>query len=208
MNLKIFCLICIFGLFYSALQAQEKKSPTALFLYKWGYIFPDSTHTHNQPDSADKWPDTLYFNTAYRTKLLGSPTIPISFSRIELINGKYQVSPIISLGYGYTWFTGTFVFTETDKILVDPRFYFGAAADISLQNNLSFDKLAGLFTGVFVGFSSFSLFMGYDYITGSPSISIGGRIDVYTFHQLSLKPIGKVREERRHKTGALKIRDE
>jgi hypothetical protein len=31
---------------------------------------------------------------------------------------------------------------------------------------------------------------------------------VYTFHQLSLNPIGKVRESRRHKTGSLQIRDE
>jgi hypothetical protein len=92
--------------------------------------------------------------------------------------------------------------------MVDPRFYFGAVADVSLQNDFSFNKLAGFFTGVFIGFGNFSLFMGYDYVTGSPSVSIGGRIDVYTFHQISLNPIGKVRESRRHKTGSLQIRDE
>jgi hypothetical protein len=207
MKFKLFFLLPAI-LFFTEVKGQEEKSPTALFLYKWGYIFPDSTGRHDEPDSTDKWPDTLYFNTVYKTKLLGSPTIPISFSRIELIDGKYQVSPVISLGYGYTWFTGTFVFNETDKIMVDPRFYFGAVADVSLQNDFSFNKLAGFFTGVFIGFGNFSLFMGYDYVTGSPSVSIGGRIDVYTFHQLSLNPIGKVRESRRHKTGSLQIRDE
>ncbi len=195
-------------LFFSEIKAQEEKSPTAQFLHKWGYIFPDSTGKYDEPDSTDKWPDTLYFNTVYKSKLLGSPTIPISFSRIELVDGKYQVSPTISLGYGYTWFTGTFVFNETDKIMVDPHFYFGAAADVSLQNDLQLDKLAGFFTGGFIGFGNFSLFIGYDFITHSPSVSIGGRIDVYTFHQLSLKPIGKVSESRRHKTGVLQIRDE
>ena len=207
MKSKIF-LAPILILFFSYAHGEEEKSPTALFLYKWGYIFPDSTHTHDQPDSLDKWPDTLYFNTVYKSKLLGSPTIPVSFSRIELSGGEYQVTPVISIGYGYTWFTGNFVFTETDKIVVDPRFYFGAVADFALQNDLQLDKLAGFFTGVFVGISSFSLFMGYDFITGSPSVSIGGRIDVYTFRQLSLNPIGKVKEARKHKTGALIIRDE
>ena len=204
---KIFFLLP-FILFFLKAKAQEEKSPTALFLYKWGYIFPDSPHAVDEPDSTDKWPDTLYFNTVYRPKLLGSPTIPVSFSRIELSAGKYQVTSVISLGYGYTWFTGNFVFNETDKIVVDPRFYFGAVADFALQNDLQLDKLAGFFIGGFVGISSFSLFIGYDFIALSPSVSIGGRIDVYTFRQLSLKPIGKVREERKHKTGALRIRDE
>lgn len=206
MKQKIFFLFAAV-FFFTTSKAQEVKSPTALYLYKWAYVFPDTTRAAVM-DSSDKWPDTLYFNTVYQPKLLGSPTIPVSFSRIELVDGKYQVSPTISLGYGYTWFTGNFIFNETDKITVDPRLFFGAVADISLQNNLQFNKLAGFFTGAFIGFASFSLFMGYDFVTLSPSISIGGRIDVYTFHQLSLNPLGKVREERRHKTGALRIRDE
>ncbi|MEO5572801.1 MAG: hypothetical protein ABIT08_07885 [Bacteroidia bacterium] len=187
------------------LNAQGNKSPTYKFLVKRNYTFPDSIST----DSLNrKWPDTLYYNTVYRSKVLASPTIPISFSRVVLINGKYEVTPTISIGYGYAWFLGTFYFNETDKISVDPTLYFGLMADISLQNNLSLDKLTGLFTGVFVGLSSFTFFGGYDYITQGPILGIGGRIDLYTLRQSYLKPVGKVWEERPHKTGALPIRNE
>ena len=138
MKLKfLFLFLVSILLLADAIRAQVEKSPTAQYLYKWGYIFPDSTAANDQPDSLDKWPDTLYFSTVYQPKLLGSPTIPISFSRIELSSDTFQVTPVISLGYGYTWFTGNFVFSEIDKIMVDPKFYFGAAADFAIQNNLN-----------------------------------------------------------------------
>src|SRR5437016_5086046 len=95
--------LCLFLLIYTFAYAQEEKSPTVQFLDKRGYIFPPGAN-HNLPDSLKKWPDTLYYNTAYTSRLLGSPTIPISFSRLEIVNGKYQLSPTISLGYGYAWF--------------------------------------------------------------------------------------------------------
>ena len=73
-------------------NAQEEKSPTVKFLIKRGYTFTDSTQVNNRAESLKKWPDTLYYNTSYRATLLGSPTIPISFSKIVLENGKYQVT--------------------------------------------------------------------------------------------------------------------
>ena len=204
---NILLLILILILCDSKLIAQEKKSPTYKFLQKRKYVFPDSL-AHDTVILNKKWPDTLYYNTVYHTKLLGSPTIPISFSRVILINGKYEVTPTISIGYGYAWFFGNFYFNETDKVSVDPTFFFGLMADVSLQNDLSLDKLTGFFTGAFIGLSSFTVFAGYDYIISSPLLGIGGRIDLYTLHQSSLRPIGKVSEARRHKTGALPIRNE
>src|SRR4051812_42996045 len=86
--------------------AQEEKNPVVEFLTKRGYTFPDSNKVNTQPDSLKKWPDTVYYNTTYKSKLLGTPTIPISFSRLELVDGKYVLSPTISIGYGYAWFRG------------------------------------------------------------------------------------------------------
>ena len=76
---------------------QEDKSPIVKFITKRGYQFPTTLNNGNIPDSIKKWPDTLYYNTVYKAKLLGSPTIPISFSKIEYVNGKYEVSPTISI---------------------------------------------------------------------------------------------------------------
>lgn len=204
---KIFLSI-IFSLIISSAFAQEEKSPIAHFLNKRGYEFPDTSTTLNVPDSLKKWPDTLYYNTVYKARLLGSPTIPISFSRIEYVDGKYQVSPTISVGYGYTWFLGDFIFNENDKITIDPTFYFGLVSEVGLQNDFSFKKLAGIFTGGFIGFGSFSLFFGYDYISHSASIGLGGRIDLFSIKQIYLKPIGRVREARRHKSVAPMIGNE
>src|SRR5437016_536892 len=115
-GMKTFFLIFIFSiLLIFAASGQEEKSPIVTFLNKRGYFFPCTTERNLIPDSLQRWPDTLYYNTPYKARLLGSPTIPISFSRIEYSKGAYQVTPTISIGYGYTWFNGDFIFNENDK---------------------------------------------------------------------------------------------
>lgn len=206
-----FILCTIFSVFLLSALAQfnqSKKSPTVQFLQKRGYHFPDTADKETNAKFFRKWPDTLYYNTAYVARLLGSPTIPISFSRIEYVDGKYQVSPTISLGLGYTWFTGNFIFNENDKISIDPKLFFGLVADVGLQNDFSFKELTGIFAGGFIGFGNFSLFSGYDFMTRSPSIGLGGRIDLYTVSQNFMRPIGKVKELRKHKKRAVPIEDE
>lgn len=189
-------------------NAQEEKSPTVKFLNKRGYTFTDSSTVNSRTKSLRKWPDTLYYNTSYRATLLGSPTIPISFSQIVLVKGKFVVVPAISIGLGYTWFIGKFSFNENDKITIDPVFFFGLFADVGLQNDFSLNKFTSIFTGGFIGFGAFTFFGGYDYLSKSPSIGLGGRIDLFTISQICLKPFGKVREVRKHKKKAIPISNE
>lgn len=204
---KIFLLLFFYSFLVYA-NAQDDKSPIVKYLYSRGYEFPDTPKREIMPDSLRQWPDTLYYNTVYKARLLGSPTIPISFSHIEYSRGQYQVSPTISIGYGYTWFFGDFIFNENDKITVDPGFFFGLVSDFGLQNDLSLKKLASFFTGGFIGLGSFSIFIGYDFVNKSQSLGLGGRIDLFTLKQKFLKPIGKVKEARRHKSIAPMIGNE
>jgi hypothetical protein len=95
-----------------------------------------------------------------------------------------------------------------DKITIDPSFFFGLIGDIGLQNDFSLNKLASIFNGGFVGIGAFSLFAGYDYLSKSPSIGLGGRIDLFTLSQDFLYPIGKIREARKHKSVAVPIGNE
>jgi len=190
-----------------AQDTPDEKSPIVEFLNKRGYAFRN-TVSDTLPDSLKQWPDTIYYNTVYKAKLLGTPTIPISFSSIEYVDGQYQVSSLISIGYGYSWFFGDFIFNENDKITVDPGFCFGVAAHAALKSDFSLKQLGGFFTGVFIGTEAFSLFGGYDFIAKSATIGIGGRIDLYTVHQKSLKPLGKVKEVRKHKSFAQPISNE
>jgi len=192
----------------SFVNGQDEKSPITKYLIKRGYEFPESGRQKLIPDSLKQWPDTLFYNTLYKAKLLASPTIPISFSKIVSVNGEYEVTPTISIGYGYTWFFGDFIFNENDKITVDPGFFFGAIASVGVQNNFDLRKPAGFFTGGFIGFGPFSLFFGYDFISQSASIGLGGRIDLYTISQNFLKPIGKVREKQKHRKIAPIIENE
>ena len=192
----------------TAMYAQTDKSPTVQYLNKHGYKVPGDKTKKQVSDSMKIWPDTLFYNTIYKPRLMGSPTIPISISKIEYNHGQYVVTPTISIGYGYTWFVGDMMFTEYDKIIVNPKFFFGVTADIGLQNDFNITRPAGLFAGGFVGFQAYSLFLGYDFITHSPSIGIGGRIDVYTLKQMSLRTYGKVKELRKHKSSAIVIKNE
>src|SRR5436190_6579170 len=124
--LFLFTFICLAIHVSEAQNSQEEKSPVVEFLNRRGYSF-EQMKNEKLPDSLKQWPDTLYYNTVYKAKLLGSPTIPISFSSIEYVDGQYQVSSLVSIGYGYTWFFGDFIFNENDKITVDPTFCFGVA---------------------------------------------------------------------------------
>ena len=190
-----------------AIGQSRQKSPTAKFLYKRGYVFPGGDKSKQKKPT--RWPDTLFYNTTYKSTLLGSPTIPFTLSRVEYLNGRYEITPTVSVGYGYTWFFGHFIFGENDKIIVDPIFFFGLIADIGLQNNFSLrQRPTGFFTGGFIGTSGFSLFAGYEFLSKSPTIGLGSRIDVYTLSQKSLRPIGRVRELRKRKRIARPIDDE
>ena len=205
---KVLPSLLLLLLIVTTANAQKEKGPLVRFLNKRGYEFQDSPVKKNLPDSLKKWPDTLYYNTVYKAKVLGSPTIPISFSRIEYSNGSYEVTPTISIGYGYTWFYGDFIFNENDKITIDPTFFFGLIADVALQNNFNLTKPTGFFTGGFIGFGTFSLFFGYDFIGSAAAVGLGGRIDLFTVSQKAFHPIGKIYEERRHKRIARRIDNE
>src|SRR5205823_1153244 len=108
MKIAISFLIILSILTFSA-KGQQEESPTVHFLKKRGYAFQHA-YIDTVNGGVQKWPDTLYYNTVYHPRLMGSPTIPISFSKIEVVNGQYEVSPTISIGYGYEWFWGDFIF--------------------------------------------------------------------------------------------------
>lgn len=203
-----FTILCFSVFAISLATGQDDRNPIAKFLTKRGYTFPDSTRKNNLSGKVSQWPDTLYYNTMYKAKLLGSFTIPITFSSIEITNGEAVVSPNVSLGLGYTWFYGDFIFNEDEKITVDPTFFFGVIADAGIENNFSLNKLAGFFTGGFIGFGAFTLFGGYDLINRYPLVGIGGRVDFFTISQNFLHIFGKVHEVRKHKSIAQPITGE
>jgi hypothetical protein len=188
--------------------AQETQRPISKFLTKRGYTFPDSIKNHTIPSRSNQWPDTLYYNTPYKARLMGSLTIPITFSSIEITNGNAVVSPNVSLGLGYTWFHGDFIFNEDDKITVDPTYFFGLLGDAGIENNFSLNRLAGFFAGGFVGIGAFTIFGGYDIINKYPLVGIGGRVDFFTISQNFLHVFGKVHEVRKHKSIAKPITGE
>jgi hypothetical protein len=186
---------------------QETRNPNSTFLDNRGYTFPDSAK-NKKLHGISLWPDTLYYNTMYKAKLMGSLTIPITFSSIEITNGDAVVSPNVSLGLGYTWFYGSFMFSEDDRITVDPTFFFGVLGDAGIENNFSLNKLAGFFTGGFIGIGAFTLFAGYDIINRYPLVGIGGRVDFFTISQKFLHVFGRIHEVRKHKSIALPITGE
>lgn len=185
---------------------QADYGPITKFLLQKGYVFPDSAKKNTNRAHIKQWPDTLYYNTVYTPKLMGSITFPFAFSSIEKVtvtnstnnstSSSYEPVPTVSLGVGYTWFWGTFIFNEDDKIIVEPKAFLGVYEG---STGSAFNKLAGLYTGGFVGVGSFSIFFGYDAINKNPSIGVGGRFDLYTASQKHLHILGKVHEVRKHK---------
>jgi hypothetical protein len=201
-------ILILFILISSVAIGQDTINPIVKFLAAKKYKFPDSVQKSTTHKSNPQWPDTLYYNTAYKANLLGSVTIPISFSSIELAKGNYEVSPTVGLGLGYTWFYGNFTFEEDDRITVDPKLSFGLLADAGLANYFSLSKFTSFFMGGFIGIGPFTLFAGYDVVNRSPTIGLGGRIDFYTLSQKFLNIHGKVREVRKLKRIAQPITEE
>jgi len=205
---SIFTILCFLVFTISIATAQDTRSPISIFLTKRGYTFPDSTKKKNLSGKVSQWPDTLYYNTLYKSKMMGSLTIPITFSSIQITNGDAGVSPNISLGLGYTWFYGNFMFNEDDKITVFPTFFMGILGDAGIENDFSLNRLAGFFAGGFIGIGAFTLFGGYDVINKYPLVGIGGRVDFFTISQNFLHVLGKVHEVRKHKSIAQPITGE
>ncbi|MCX6257423.1 MAG: hypothetical protein NTW49_05945 [Bacteroidia bacterium] len=189
---------------------QDQKSPNYKFLIKRGYVFPGTLKQSQVISQETQWPDSLFYNTVYSATLLGSPTIPISFDRIEFKNGDYSIGSSLSLGYGYTWFLGDLTFNENGKMTIDPSFFFGFfAADIGLKSKFFTSIVTeSIVTGVFVGFKAFSLFGGYDYFGKSVTLGLGARIDLYSISTGKLKPFGKVFEVRKHRKDAKPLTEE
>ena len=192
----------------SCITEKDTRNPNTKFLTKRGYTFPDSTKDSSLSDKSIQWPDTLFYNTMYKARMMGSLTIPITFSSIEINNGDAIVSPNVSLGLGYTWFYGDFVFNEDDKMTVSPTFFFGVLGDAGIENDFSLNRLAGFFAGGFIGVGAFTLFGGYDVINKYPLVGIGGRVDFFTLSQSFLHVFGKVHSIRKHKSIALPITGE
>jgi hypothetical protein len=201
-------LLLFFILLSTIVVGQDTRNPNTKFLTKRGYNFPDSGRKNSLPGKKSQWPDTVFYNTMYKPRLMGSLTIPITFTSIQLENESAIVSPNISLGMGYTWFYGDFIFNEYDKMTIEPTFFFGVLGDAGIENNFSLNKLAGFFAGGFVGFGAFTLFVGYDIINKYPLAGIGGRVDFFTISQKFLHVFGKVKEVRKHKSIALPITGE
>ena len=186
-------------------HGEEAKNPTAAFLEKRGYTFLPPNAPQNVSEHEGKWPEKVYYNTEYKARLLGSPTVPYSFAKIERNNGQFQVSPVISAGLGYTFFFGDFIFQETDKITIDQNFCFGAVALFGVQNNFSLNKLTSIVSAGFIGLGPVALYFGYDYITQSFSLEFGQKIDLFSVAQSLLNPIGRVRPVRTPKPTAIQI---
>lgn len=179
--------------------AQQDKSPLFKFLHKRGYRFAGTDTT----GKSDQWPDTIYYNTIYKAPLLGSPTIPFSFSSIDFNSGNFALNSAIKLGYGYTWFLGDFTFNEDDEITIRQSFSFGVDADFDFKNSFLTGRPTSSFVaGAFFGLQTFSLFGGYDFIAKTTTLGIVTRIDIYTIFPQSLKPFGKIKELRGHRKDA------
>jgi len=198
-------LFLIFAISFAAVSmadGQDTSAPIVQFLVKRGYTFPDSIRKNHRPDSLQQWPDTLYYNTVYKSKLLGSLTVPFISSGIEIKGGirkaKDSITTTLGIGIGYTWFWGDFIFNENDKITVDPKIFFGLAVTTGLSNGFNLEK-GGLYATGFIGVSTFNLVFGYDVINHSPTLGLGGRIDLYTISQKYLHVIGKIHAVRKHK---------
>jgi hypothetical protein len=201
-TMLLFILSCSFAM------GQDLRSPNSKFLTKRGYTFPDSANKNTQAFGDRQWPDTLYYSTMYKSRLLGSLTIPITFNSLHLSNGEGIVSPNVSLGLGYTWFYGDFIFNEDDKMTVDPTFFFGLLADAGIGTSTSFSKIGGFLAGGFIGVGAFTLFAGYDVLNRYLVVGLGARVDFFTFSQKYLHVFGRVREVRKHKSIAKPITGE
>jgi len=190
-----------------AIAQDDERSPNSEFLDKRGYTFPDSANPNALPRVSTQWPDTLYYNTRYKPRLMGSLSIPITFTSIKL-NGSPGAISDLSLGLGYTWFYGNFVFNEDDRMTISPTFFYGVVFEAGIGTPTSFSKIAGSLAGGFIGVGAFTLFGGYDIINRYAEVGIGARVDFFTFSQKYLHVFGKVHEMRKHKSIAKPITGE
>jgi len=71
-------------------------------------------------------PEHMYYDMPMRGGLIGTPTIPISFSRLvyDIPSAQWNLVPNLAIGVGYTWMVGNFTITKENLIHVDPVIVF------------------------------------------------------------------------------------
>jgi hypothetical protein len=189
-------------------NSQENQTASEKFLSRYYSISTDTTRelkyfsaikSANDP----KWPSTMYYNTEYTAGLFGTPTIPITFNRLQIKDGKAQLGTSISMGVGYTWFFGDFTFLEDGSIKVDHQFLLGIAGDFSIQGSPNEAEIkTGATLGGFLGFKQISLFAGYDFVNKSYPVGIGARLDFFSLSSDKFYPYGTIRPVREPRTDA------
>ncbi|NPV01493.1 MAG: hypothetical protein HPY53_08945 [Brevinematales bacterium] len=186
---KIFFIFLFNIVFYSVCFTQEANSKKSEIQEFFEHENPEYNKTHIESltigtnAQETKWPKVLYYNTPYCGGLLGTPTIPISFSRLVYSpdTKELYLEPSFSIGVGYTFFTGEFYFTEDNKININPYFLFGFSLDIGARNESA--EKATVFSvtpGAFIGFSSFSLYVGCELMSRQWVLGIGFRLDFFS----------------------------
>jgi hypothetical protein len=138
----------------------------------------------------------MYYNTAYTSPIMGTPSIPVTFNRIDYKDGRASQGATLSLGLGYTLFFGSFTIEEDGSFKVDPQILFGVAAtgDLKPADPQGGGTQSGFTVGFFAGIKFIQAFIGHDFVNNATVVGLGSRIDAFNLTQAALWPYGSVQE--------------
>ena len=110
-----------------------------------------------------------------------SPTVPISFTKLEFNNGKVKLGPAMDAGLGGVFLFGTATY-EKNGIKVDPGFFVGASVNGGAAEKFaSPGELTGKFSvSAFGGFSSIAMSVGYDFVERTKFFGLATHIDTFS----------------------------
>ncbi len=112
--------------------------------------------------------------------ILGTPTIPLTFSRVEKIQGEYRIGAALELGLGYSVVQGKALYNADGTISVDPELLAGLAVNVGARNgDTKLDSSLSL-SGI-IGFSRVALTTGYDLLNKSWFFGLCTKVDTFSF---------------------------
>jgi hypothetical protein len=129
-------------------------------------------------DATTPQPDVVY------NIFLGTPSIPVTFGRLELKDGRYTIGSSLTLGVGYSFVLGKALYKPGTSVQIEPHLLGGVALDVGARTEAGEVDLA-VGGSVYVGISRVAISVGGDLVNKTFVIGLATRVDSFTIAENS-----------------------
>lgn len=103
-------------------------------------------------------------------------TVPVTFSRLEKVDGQWRIGATMSVGASYMYVVGRGTGQQGGNVQLAPDFFIGLVADFGITQGDTSGVASSLMGGIAFGFQHLAILAGYDLLRSRPVLGVGTQI--------------------------------